>query len=131
MLLDLGTSRLGAPTLALAHDVPVSQRIPTSQALAASSCLPPAHTRINDCSRPAGYESFLDALCNPPHSEEAEHYRNWGSSGLDTELFDLRAAEGTLLVMASRILGRLRGKNPVSLQRLSRAHAAPPCGDCQ
>jgi hypothetical protein len=50
---------------------------------------------------PHGYGAFLTTLCNHPNSEEAEHYRNWVGPGIDAELFDLRAANATLLRMAS------------------------------
>lgn len=58
-----------------------------------------------DVGGPHGYEAFLSALCNDPNSEEADHYRNWFGPGFDAELFDLRAANATLLRMASNRWG--------------------------
>uniref|UniRef100_UPI0006674F1B plasmid pRiA4b ORF-3 family protein n=2 Tax=Burkholderiaceae TaxID=119060 RepID=UPI0006674F1B len=58
-----------------------------------------------DVGGPHGYEAFLYALCNDPNSEEADHYRNWVGPGFDAELFDLRAANATLLRMASNRWG--------------------------
>lgn len=58
-----------------------------------------------DVGGPHGYEAFLSALCNDPNSEEADHYRNWVGPGFDAELFDLRAANATLLRMASNRWG--------------------------
>ena len=55
---------------------------------------------------PPGYEAFLNTLFNHPNSEEAEHYRNWSGPGFDAELFDLRAANATLLRMASNRWGK-------------------------
>jgi len=58
-----------------------------------------------DVGGPPGYEAFLDTLCNHPNSEEAERYRNWVGPGFDAELFDLRAANTTLMRMASNRWG--------------------------
>ncbi|MDN7899127.1 plasmid pRiA4b ORF-3 family protein [Burkholderia cepacia] len=58
-----------------------------------------------DVGGPHGYEAFLSELCNDPNSEEADHYRNWVGPGFDAELFDLRAANATLLRMASNRWG--------------------------
>lgn len=58
-----------------------------------------------DVGGPHGYEAFLSALCNDLNSEEADHYRNWVGPGFDAELFDLRAANATLLRMASNRWG--------------------------
>ncbi|MBO3049432.1 plasmid pRiA4b ORF-3 family protein, partial [Burkholderia pseudomallei] len=49
--------------------------------------------------------TFLSTLSNDPNSEEADHYRNWVGPGFDSELFDLRAANATLLRMASNRWG--------------------------
>lgn len=54
---------------------------------------------------PHGYEAFLNALRNDPNSEEADHYRSWVGPGFDPELFDLRAANATLLRMAANRWG--------------------------
>ena len=54
---------------------------------------------------PHGYETFLNTLSNDPNSEEAEHCRNWVGPGFDADLFDLRAANATLLRMASNRWG--------------------------
>lgn len=58
-----------------------------------------------DVGGPPGYDTFLSTLSNDPNSEEADHYRNWVGPGLDSELFDLRAANATLLRMASNRWG--------------------------
>lgn len=58
-----------------------------------------------DVGAPPSYEAFLNTLRNGPNSEEAEHYRNWVGPGFDAELFDLRAANATLLRMASNRWG--------------------------
>jgi len=58
-----------------------------------------------DVGGPPGYESFLRTLKDDPHSEEADHYRQWVGPGFDPELFDLRAANAALLRMASNRWG--------------------------
>ncbi|GLZ16973.1 hypothetical protein Bpla01_05030 [Burkholderia plantarii] len=54
---------------------------------------------------PPGYDAFLNTLSNDPNSEEAEHYRNRVGPGFDADRFDLRAANATLLRMASNRWG--------------------------
>ncbi|AKK24803.1 plasmid pRiA4b ORF-3 family protein [Pandoraea oxalativorans] len=58
-----------------------------------------------DVGGPRGYEVFLSAVRDNPHSEAATHYRQWVGPGFDSERFDIRAANAALMRLATNRWG--------------------------
>jgi Plasmid pRiA4b ORF-3-like protein len=48
----------------------------------------------------SGYQEMLNVLASEPDSEEAEEHITWTGDDFDSELFDRRAANATLLRVA-------------------------------
>lgn len=59
-----------------------------------------------DVGGPPGYEALLSAWRDHPDSEEAMEYRGWVGPGFDPELFDIRAANATLMRLAANHWGK-------------------------
>lgn len=84
------------------HDIQVEEVVSTDREpygdawiLAGERACPP-----EDVGGAHGYDEMLRVLSREPHSEKAQEYRTWAGEDFDSELFDRRAANATLLRMA-------------------------------